>query len=83
MPHFLFSPVFFAPLLISLKLNFPHFPCPLSSSPISFRPVSPFALSKKSQEDGAVQIKANRDKIEKSRQRDRRRKWSEAGVTRK
>lgn len=27
--------------------------------------------------------KANRDRIEKSRQRDRRRKWGKAGVTRK
>jgi hypothetical protein len=86
MPNFLFSPVFFCtspdfsqPQLFPLSLLSLFFTNFLSPR-FSFRLVE---RKKKSQEDGAVKIKAKRDSIEKSRQRDRRRKWSEAGVTRK
>jgi hypothetical protein len=85
MPHFLFSPVFFAPLLISLNVKFSHFPCSLSLTKF-LSPRFSFRLAEREEKAGKMvryRQKANRDRIEKSRQRDWRRKWGKAGVTRK
>jgi len=73
MPHFPFSQVFFAPFLFPLNLKFSHFHYSLSFANFLSSYFS-FCLAEreeKAREMVRERQETNRDRIEKSRQRDR------------